>query len=94
MKPKHKLPCTRQYKLKKVTDILKISAILSLVTIFSAFSNINIYSQTKISVNVENTEIRDIIDLIETTTDLRFFYDNDIYNFTRNNYNFLRIVII
>tara|TARA_B100000767_G_scaffold64838_1_gene61148 strand:- start:2574 stop:3530 length:957 start_codon:yes stop_codon:yes gene_type:complete len=81
MKHIPRLPLNWQLKLTKVPSILKISVFLSLVTIFSSFSNNKVYSQTEISINVENTEIINILDIIESTTDLRFFYDNDIYNF-------------
>ena len=52
---------------------MKMSVLLSVIMTFSSFAHNNIYSQDKISVNVENTEIRNILDNIESSTELRFF---------------------
>ena len=89
-----KSPPNWQFKRTKSLNILKISALLSLMTIFSTFSNTIVYSQTEISINVENTEIINILDIIESTTDLRFFYDNDIYDFNEKKTLFLEKVDI
>ena len=89
-----KSPPNWQFKRTKALNILKISALLSLMTIFSTFSNTIVYSQTEISINVENTEIINILDIIESTTDLRFFYDNDIYDFNEKKTLFLEKVDI
>lgn len=94
MKLNHESPPNWQFKISKASSILKISVLLSLVTIFSSFSNTNVYSQTEISINVENTEIINILDIIESTTDLRFFYDNDIYDFNEKKTLFLEKVDI
>ena len=81
MKLNQLLSINGQYKFPKTANILRISVFLSIVTLFSTLANTNVYSQTEISINVENTEIINILDLIESSTDLRFFYDNDIYDF-------------
>ena len=60
---------------------MKISVLLSIIMTFSTFANSVVYSQVEISIDVENTEITSILDFIESTTALRFFYDNDIYDF-------------
>ena len=83
MKLNHLLSSNWQYNLKKLAKIMKISVLLSVIMTFSSFAHNNIYSQDKISVNVENTEIRNILDNIESSTELRFFYDNDIYDFKK-----------
>ena len=80
MKLNHLLSSNWQYNLKKLANIVKISFLLSVIMTLSSFAHTSIYSQEKISVNVENTEIINILDNIESTTDLRFFYDNDIYD--------------
>ena len=83
MKLNHLLSSNWQYNLKKLTNVVKISVLLSVIMTLSSFAHTNVYSQEKISVNVENTEIINILDNIESTTDLRFFYDNDIYDFNK-----------
>jgi TonB-dependent SusC/RagA subfamily outer membrane receptor len=83
MKLNHLLSSNWQYNLKKLVRVVKISVLLSVIMTLSSFAHTNVYSQEKISVNVENTEILKILDNIESTTDLRFFYDNDIYDFNK-----------
>ena len=83
MKLNHLLSSNWQYNLKKLTNVVKISVLLSVIMTLSSFAHTNVYSQEKISVNVENTEIINILDNIESTTDLRFFYDKDIYDFNK-----------
>jgi TonB-linked SusC/RagA family outer membrane protein len=83
MKLNHLLSSNWQYNLKKLTNVVKISVLLSVIMTLSSFAHTNVYSQEKISVNVKNTEIINILDNIESTTDLRFFYDNDIYDFNK-----------
>ena len=83
MKLNHLLSSNWQYNLKKLANIVKISFLLSVIMTLSSFAHTSIYSQDKISVNVENTEIINILDNIESTTDLRFFYHNDIYDFKK-----------
>ena len=83
MKLNHLLSSNWQYNLKKLTNVVRISVLLSVIMTLSSFAHTSIYSQEKISVNVENTEIINILDNIESTTDLRFFYDNDIYDFKK-----------
>jgi len=73
MKLNHLLSSNWQYNLKKLTNVVKISVLLSVIMTLSSFAHTNVYSQEKISVNVENTEIINILDNIESTTDLRFF---------------------
>ena len=80
MKLKRLLSSNWQFKLSKTAKILRISAFLTVIMTFSTFANTNVYSQTEITVDVTNTEIINILDYIESTTNLRFFYDNDIYD--------------
>tara|TARA_B100001059_G_scaffold236624_1_gene288358 strand:- start:6535 stop:9861 length:3327 start_codon:yes stop_codon:yes gene_type:complete len=83
MKLKRLLSSNWQFKLSKTAKILRISAFLTVIMTFSTFANTNVYSQTEITVDVTNTEIINILDYIESTTNLRFFYDNDIYDFEK-----------
>jgi TonB-linked SusC/RagA family outer membrane protein len=81
MKLRRLLSNNWQFNLTKGASILKISVLLSIIMTFSTFANSVVYSQVEISIDVENTEITSILDFIESTTALRFFYDNDIYDF-------------
>jgi len=81
MKLRRLLSNNWQFNLTKGARILKISVLLSIIMTFSTFANSVVYSQVEISIDVENTEITSILDFIESTTALRFFYDNDIYDF-------------
>ena len=52
-----------------------------LTVVFNTFANKNLYSQTEISLDLKNTSIIGVLDQIESTTDLRFIFDSDIFNF-------------
>ena len=60
---------------------MKISALLSIVMIFSSFANS--YSQVEISIDVENKPIIKVLDEIESETDLRFIFGSEIYDFQK-----------
>ena len=60
---------------------MKISALLSIVMVFSSFANS--YSQVEISINVENQPIIKVLDEIESETNLRFIFGSEIYNFQK-----------
>ena len=69
-------------KRKSINKRLKIMATLIMFTVvFNSFANNNLYSQTEISLNLKNTSIIGVLDYIESTTDLRFIFDSDIFNF-------------
>lgn len=54
---------------------------MMLTVVFNTFANKNLYSQTEISLDLKNTSIIRVLDHIESTTDLRFIFDSDIFNF-------------
>ena len=60
---------------------MKISALLSIVMIFSSFANS--YSQVEISIDVKNQPIIKVLDEIESETDLRFIFGSEIYDFQK-----------
>lgn len=78
------VPDLRHIKTNSKLLILKISTFLYLALTISAFANSTAYSQTVISVNAEKSSITEILDNIESDTELRFFYDNEIYDFNQN----------
>ena len=57
------------------------SLILGITFIFNSFASSNVYSQTEITISVEDTSIIDVLDEIEANTKLRFIFDSSIYNF-------------
>ena len=59
------------------------SLILGITFIFNSFASNNVYSQTEITISVEDTSIIDVLDEIEATTKLRFIFDSSIYNFNQ-----------
>ena len=73
------------YKISKKKSIyrrLKITATFIMFTVvFNSFANKNLYSQTEISLDLKNTSIIGVLDQIESTTNLRFIFDSDIFNF-------------
>lgn len=79
----HSVPKTRHLKQKSKFLILKLFTLLSLSLAVSTFANNSVYSQVEISVNAEKNSITEILDDIESSTELRFFYDNDIYDFNK-----------
>lgn len=60
---------------------MKISALLSIVMVFSSFANS--YSQVEISIEVENQPIIKVLDEIESETNLRFIFGSEIYDFQK-----------
>ena len=67
---------------KSINRRLRITATLMMLTVvFNTFANKNLYSQTEISLDLKNTSIIRVLDHIESTTDLRFIFDSDIFNF-------------
>ena len=66
---------------KKLIRQMKLSAILSFAIGFSSFANS--YSQVEISLSVENQSIINVLDQIESDTDLRFMFGSDIYDFQK-----------
>ena len=54
---------------------------MMLTVVFNSFANKNLYSQIEISLDLKNTSIIGVLDYIESTTDLRFIFDSDIFNF-------------
>lgn len=65
---------TKNLKIK-----LKLSFILFFAFIFSAVANS--FSQTDISLDLQNVKILDVLDQIEVKTDYKFIYNTNIYNF-------------
>ena len=73
----------RAKKSINILSIMKISLFLSLTMIFSTVANNNVYSQVEISIEVEDQAIIDVLDKIESQTDLRFIFGSDIYDFQK-----------
>jgi TonB-linked SusC/RagA family outer membrane protein len=73
----------RAKKSVNILSIMKISLFLSLTMIFSTVANNNVYSQVEISIEVEDQPIIDVLDKIESQTDLRFIFGSDIYDFQK-----------
>ena len=60
---------------------MKISALLSIIMVFSSFANS--YSQVEISIEAENQPIIKVLDEIESETNLRFIFGSEIYDFQK-----------
>ena len=63
---------------KRLLLNMKISALLSIIMIFSSFANS--YSQVEISLVIKNQPIIKVLDEIESETDLRFIFGSEIYD--------------
>ena len=66
---------------KRLLLNMKISALLSIIMVFSTFANS--YSQVEISLDVQNQPIIKVLDKIESETDLRFIFGSEIYDFQK-----------
>jgi len=66
---------------KRLLLNMKISALLSIIMVFSSFANS--YSQVEISLDVQNQPIIKVLDEIESETDLRFIFGSEIYDFQK-----------
>ena len=78
--------------IKKI--IMKLSFIFFLTLTISTFANTKVYSQLELSIDANGMTISAVLDQIESETDLRFFYDNDIYDFDKKIYKKLEKVKI
>ena len=74
----------RTLKRKFINKRLKIMAtLMMLIVSFNSFANKNLYSQTEITLDLKNTTIIGVLDYIESTTELRFIFDSDIYDLNK-----------
>ena len=64
-------------------SIMKISLFLSIIMVFSTSANNNVYSQIEISIEVEDQPIINVLDNIESQTNLRFIFGSEIYDFQK-----------
>lgn len=78
--------------IKKI--IMNLSFIFFLTLTISTFANTKVYSQLELSIDANGMTISAVLDQIESETDLRFFYDNDIYDFDKKIYKKLEKVKI
>ena len=63
--------------------IMNITLFLSIIMVFSTFANNNVYSQVEISLDVKDQPIINILDNIESQTELRFIFGSEIYDFQK-----------
>ena len=80
---KDNMLCKRAEKRLKTLSIMKISLFLSIIMVFSTFANNNVYSQVEISIEVVDQPIINVLDNIESQTDLRFIFSSQIYDFQK-----------
>jgi len=66
-------------------SIMKISLFLSIIMVFSTSANNNVYSQIEISIEAEDQPIINVLDNIESQTNLRFIFGSEIYDFQKKN---------
>jgi TonB-linked SusC/RagA family outer membrane protein len=64
-------------------SIMKISLFLSIIMVFSTSANNNVYSQIEINLEVEDQPIINVLDNIESQTELRFIFGSEIYDFKK-----------
>jgi TonB-linked SusC/RagA family outer membrane protein len=64
-------------------SIMKISLFLSIIMVFSTSANNNVYSQIEISIEAEDQPIINVLDNIESQTNLRFIFGSEIYDFQK-----------
>ncbi len=68
---------TRDVGIKKIFMIMKISLLLTVCCFLQV--NANLFSQgTTVSLNDSNSEIKEVLRKIETQTNIRFFYSEDL----------------
>ena len=68
--------------IKKIINKRKkiITMIMAICMVFSSYANKNLYSDTEITLDLKNTTIIGVLDYIESTTELRFIFDSEIYD--------------
>ena len=63
--------------------IMNFTLFLSIIMVFSTFANNNVYSQVEISLDVKDQPIINVLDNIESQTELRFIFGSEIYDFQK-----------
>lgn len=74
---KKKLTCVWRYKplTQKIFLTMRLTLFLMVLSVFSAYSST--YAQkTKLNLNVQNTEVKDVLNEIENQSEFFFMYDN------------------
>ena len=66
---------------KRLLFNMKLSALLSIIMVFSTFANS--YSQVEINLDIQNQPIIKVLDKIESDTYLRFIFGSEIYDFQK-----------
>jgi TonB-linked SusC/RagA family outer membrane protein len=78
--------CVAFWRVKGFTKILismKITLLLFLISAAQVFGNV--YSQnTKLSLNLQNVSIIDVLEIIEDQSEFRFLYNNDLIDSEKN----------
>ena len=73
-----------RYSKKRLQDLnIILSLFFGIIFILNSFASNNVYSQTEITINVEDSSIISVLDEIEASTELRFIFDSSIYNFNQ-----------
>jgi len=73
--------------LKKILSIMKLTVVFLIA--FSLQISASVYSQTtKLSLNVQNQSIKDVLYLIENQSDFRFIYESGKINLDKKFYSF------
>ena len=75
LKPQNAIPLSFT-GIKKILLIMKLMFVLVFFTFLQV--NANIYSQTNVTLDLQDQSIKDVLKLIENQTEIRFFYSDDL----------------
>ncbi len=95
LKPQNAIPLSFT-GIKKILLIMKLMFVLVFFTFLQV--NANIYSQTNVTLDLQDQSIKDVLKLIENQTEIRFFYSddllamNDMINIQADNRNIIAVL--
>lgn len=76
--------CLHRYVLRKAFFVMKLTALIFLITSLSLMARESYSQETRISLNMKNVQIKDVLLKIENASELFFIYNNQLIDVDRN----------
>jgi len=76
MKKKLMWVCRRSPIAQKILLAMRLTLFLMVLSVFSAYSSISYAQKTKLNLNVQNSQVKEVLNQIEDQSEFFFMYDN------------------
>ncbi|BBE20257.1 SusC, outer membrane protein [Aquipluma nitroreducens] len=76
--------CLHWYVLRKALFVMKLTVLIFLITSLSLMARESYSQETRISLNMKNVQIKDVLLKIENTSEFFFIYNNQLIDVDRN----------